>query len=1264
MDELENLRKLHLDVAIIYADYYGAAMEIFLSPEQFGIENPLVACCGGGGPYGVSETARCGHGEYKVCDDPQLCGSWDGYHPSEAVFKAIAIGLLRGSYTQPPLATTTISCPQITELGSSVEYKVLYDLRHGGCRAVSPSAAATAPFVLLLCAVVLLNAHVVLCGCYKRIFSFGDSIIDTGNFVYLTGNGPSQFKELPYGMTYFNRPSGRICDGRVLVDFYAQALNLSLLPSSMPEEGSGQFENGANFAVLASTALGPDYFKTKYNFSLPVPYCLDSQLASFKKVLGRIAPGVDATKSLLGESLIVMGEIGGNDYNFWFTARQPRETAKQYLPDVIGRIGAAVQEVINLGAKTVLVPGNFPFGCAPEYLQGFQSSNTSDYDATGCIAWFNDFSRQHNQALVQEVGRLRSQNPGVTLIYADYYGAALEFFKNPKNYGIADPLLECCGGDGPYHTGMTCNKTAKVWGPPANFANWDGVHMTEKAYSIIADGVLSKQQQQPLSDMGSFSHQQHSIPMYLVLVSAVLLLNSTLGLCGCYKSIFSFGDSIIDSGNFVHIAGDHPCPFKEPPFGMTYFKHPSGRISDGRVVIDFYAQALQLPFIPPSLPEKDRGQFPHGANFAVLASTALPPEYFRRWNHTVPMPFSLATQLEWFKQTLHRIAPGDAARTALLGESLILMGEIGGNDYNFWFLDHKPRELAYQFIPDVVASISSTVQELIGLGARTIVIPGNFPTGCVPAYLSAYRSGNPADYDELRCLRWFNAFSAAHNQALTNEVSRLKAQHPGVRLIYADYFGAALQLFRNPRRFGINDPLIACCGGHGPYHTGATCDRTATVWGDPGSFANWDGVHMTEKAYHVIADGTAKVWGPPANFANWDGVHMTEKAYSIIADGAEQQQPLSDMGSFSHQQHSIPMYLVLVSAVLLLNSTLGLCGCYKSIFSFGDSIIDSGNFVHIAGDHPCPFKEPPFGMTYFKHPSGRISDGRVVIDFYAQALQLPFIPPSLPEKDRGQFPHGANFAVLASTALPPEYFRRWNHTVPMPFSLATQLEWFKQTLHRIAPGDAARTALLGESLILMGEIGGNDYNFWFLDHKPRELAYQFIPDVVASISSTVQELIGLGARTIVIPGNFPTGCVPAYLSAYRSGNPADYDELRCLRWFNAFSAAHNQALTNEVSRLKAQHPGVRLIYADYFGAALQLFRNPRRFGINDPLIACCGGHGPYHTGATCDRTATVWGDPGSFANWDGVHMTEKAYHVIADGVLNGPFADPPLLHSC
>jgi hypothetical protein len=66
-------------------------------------------------------------------------------------------------------------------------------------------------------------------------------------------------------------------------------------------------------------------------------------------------------------------------------------------------------------------------------------------------------------------------------------------------------------------------------------------------------------------------------------------------------------------------------------------------------------------------------------------------------------------------------------------------------------------------------------------------------------------------------------------------------------------------------------------------------------------------------------------------------------------------------------------------------------------------------------------------------------------------------------------------------------------------------------------------------------------------------------------------------------------------------------------------------------------------------------------GIDDPLVACCGGDGRYHTSKGCDKDAKVWGNPGAFASWDGIHMTDKAYSIIADGVINGPFADTPLL---
>uniref|UniRef100_A0A453F4X8 GDSL esterase/lipase n=1 Tax=Aegilops tauschii subsp. strangulata TaxID=200361 RepID=A0A453F4X8_AEGTS len=161
----------------------------------------------------------------------------------------------------------------------------------------------------------------------------------------------------------------------------------------------------------------------------------------------------------------------------------------------------------------------------------------------------------------------------------------------------------------------------------------------------------------------------------------------------------------------------------------------------------------------------------------------------------------------------------------------------------------------------------------------------------------------------------------------------------------------------------------------------------------------------------------------------------------------------------------------------------------------------------------------------------------------------------------------------------------------------------------------------------------------------------------------MQELIDLGAKTIMIPGNFPIGCVPKYLNDHQTGNRADYDQFGCLRWYNDFSMRHNTALSNEVNRLRARHPWVKLIYADYFGAAMEIFRNPHRFGIGDPLVACCGGGGRYHVG-TCDKHSAIMGSPANCANWDGIHMTEKAYNVIADGVLHGPYANPPLLHSC
>jgi len=68
--------------------------------------------------------------------------------------------------------------------------------------------------------------------CFRRVFSFGDSLTDTGNFLLsVPEDFPDPARNLPYGQTFFGRPSGRYSDGRNLLDFFG---NLRPPPTPAP----------------------------------------------------------------------------------------------------------------------------------------------------------------------------------------------------------------------------------------------------------------------------------------------------------------------------------------------------------------------------------------------------------------------------------------------------------------------------------------------------------------------------------------------------------------------------------------------------------------------------------------------------------------------------------------------------------------------------------------------------------------------------------------------------------------------------------------------------------------------------------------------------------------------------------------------------------------------------------------------------------------------------------------------------------------------
>ncbi|KAL6878345.1 hypothetical protein ACP4OV_012515 [Aristida adscensionis] len=325
----------------------------------------------------------------------------------------------------------------------------------------------------------------------------------------------------------------------------------------------------------------------------------------------------------------------------------------------------------------------------------------------------------------------------------------------------------------------------------------------------------------------------------------------------CYSRMFSFGNSITDTGNLATVNPN--LSVMALPYGETFFHRPTGRFCDGRLIVDFLAEALQLPLLPAYLRGKTASDFRRGVNFAVAGATALPQSFFRDMglDLTIIPPFSLDVQLQWFNRVVSLLATTEQERKDVMENSLFLMGEIGGNDYNHPFFQNRSFETEIKpLVPKVTAKIENAIKVLIGLGAKTIIVPGNFPVGCIPRFLAMFQSKNPADYDEAGCLKWLNDFVELQNTELKKMIRRIP-RDPTVTIAYADYYSPIWELTSNPLKHGLSKDgaLVACCGDGGPYNSGNlfSCNATSLLCPDPSKRISWDGLHFTEAAYDFVA---------------------------------------------------------------------------------------------------------------------------------------------------------------------------------------------------------------------------------------------------------------------------------------------------------------------------------------------------------------------------------------------------------------------------
>ncbi|KAL5718844.1 hypothetical protein ACHQM5_011706 [Ranunculus cassubicifolius] len=328
---------------------------------------------------------------------------------------------------------------------------------------------------------------------------------------------------------------------------------------------------------------------------------------------------------------------------------------------------------------------------------------------------------------------------------------------------------------------------------------------------------------------------------------------------------------------------------------------------------------------------------------------------------------------------------------------------------------------------------------------------------------------------------------------------------------------------------------------------------------------------------------------------------------------------------------------------------------FEAIFNFGDSNSDIGGFYAA-----FPSQSGPYGMTYFKTPSGRASDGRLIIDFLAQAMGIPFLSPYL-QSIGSNYKHGANFATAASTVLQPSTSLFVSGV--SPFYLNVQLNQMKLLKAKVDHGSSDQLPsadIFGKSLYTFN-IGQNDFTS-NLASVGISGVHQRLPEIINQIAGTIKEVYSLGGRTFLVQNLAPIGCYPAFLTQLPHAS-SDLDEHGCMVSYNNEVVNYNNMLKDVLAQTRKDLPDASIIHVDTHSLILELFRNPKGHGFSFGPKACCGhGGGSYnfYPQVQCGNskvisgntvTATSCEDPYHYVSWDGVHTTEAANKQIAQRLL-------------
>ncbi|KAA8548100.1 hypothetical protein F0562_004639 [Nyssa sinensis] len=348
---------------------------------------------------------------------------------------------------------------------------------------------------------------------FPAIYNFGDSNSDTGGRSAALGEVPP-----PNGETFFGKPSGRYCDGRLVMDLIAEKLGLPYLDAYLDSIGT-DFRHGANFATGGSSIRPGGYS----------PFHLDLQISQFIQFKSRTTSlykqlndnrKTPPFKSILPRpqdfsKALYTFDIGQNDLAYGFQ-HTTEDQVRASIPDILDEFSIAVHQLYKEGARVFWVHNTGPIGCLP-YNVIYYQQKSGNLDRNGCVKPQNEVAQEFNRQLKDRVSRLRAQLQHAAFTYVDMYSAKYSVISNAKNHGFDDPMNFCCGSYYGYH--VDCGKKAivngTVYGNPCNNPSkrisWDGIHYSQAANLLVANLILNGTLSEPPVSVAEACHSSVNV---------------------------------------------------------------------------------------------------------------------------------------------------------------------------------------------------------------------------------------------------------------------------------------------------------------------------------------------------------------------------------------------------------------------------------------------------------------------------------------------------------------------------------------------------------------------------------------------------------------------------------------------------------------------------------------------------------------------------------------------------------------------------------